>query len=97
MMSEGKMKETQWLGLGITLILCLFSTSSLAAVIINNENTDQIITVTEGASKHEMVITVGEQTDFCAGGCFVMLPNGDREVLTGSETIILQDGKATIK
>ncbi|MBR7651255.1 hypothetical protein HED50_05145 [Ochrobactrum oryzae] len=70
---------------------------ALAAQISNNDSGPQTIVVTEGASKREMIVAPGETVEFCASGCFVTFPNGDREALTGDETITLSGGKATLK
>ncbi|MEJ5019730.1 hypothetical protein WH297_08255 [Ochrobactrum vermis] len=71
--------------------------SAYAAQISNKESAPQTIVVTEGASKREMIVAPGENVEFCASGCFVTFPNGDREALTGDETITLSGGKATLK
>jgi hypothetical protein len=70
---------------------------SYAAKISNKDSAAQTIVVTEGASKREMVVAPGDTVDFCSSGCFVTFPNGDREALTGDETITLTGGKATLK
>lgn len=90
-------KSAVCFGFGMMLSLSPLGGSALAAHIINNESVEQTIVVTEGASKRELVITAGEQAEFCPSGCFVTLPNGDREALTGSETITLKEGRATLK
>lgn len=71
--------------------------SVYAAQISNNDSGPQTVVVTEGASKREMIVAPGETVDFCASGCFVTFPNGDREALTGDETITISGGKATLK
>ncbi len=53
--------------------------------------------MTEGGSKNELALAAGETVEFCQSGCFVTMPNGDREALTGSETIEISGGVAKIK
>ena len=53
--------------------------------------------VTEGGSKSELALAAAKPSSFCPNGCFVTLPNGDLEALTGSETIEISGGVARIK
>jgi len=85
------------IGLGAVVILAASMGGSYAAKISNKDSAAQTIVVTEGASKREMVVAPGDTVDFCAAGCFVTFPNGDREALTGDETITITGGKATLK
>jgi hypothetical protein len=81
-----------------TLIAMLAMTSiASAASVINRDGDPQTLIVTEGADKAELTVLPGETLEFCSGGCFVTLPNGDRQALTGSETVEISDGAATIK
>lgn len=68
-----------------------------AATILNSGVEPVIVTVTEGADRTEFEVAPEERLDFCAAGCFVTLPNGDRHVLQGTETLKLQDGGATVQ
>lgn len=68
-----------------------------AASALNRDAEPRTIVVTEGSSTAELAIGAGETVEFCPNGCFVTMPNGDREALTGSETIEISGGKATIK
>lgn len=71
--------------------------SAYAASAVNMDAEAQTIIVTEGSTRSELAIAAGETVDFCPNGCFVTMPNGDREALTGSETIEISGGKAVIK
>jgi hypothetical protein len=83
---------------GITLLVALIPAGpALAASAVYKDAEPRTLVVTEGASKSELVIAPGETVDFCPSGCFVTFPNGDREALTGSETVEIKGGKATIK
>ncbi len=68
-----------------------------AASVVNRDADAQTLMVTEGADKAELTVGPGETIEFCAGGCFVTMPNGDRQALTGSETVEISGGAAKIK
>jgi hypothetical protein len=68
-----------------------------AASAVNLDKEPRTLIVTEGDSKSELAIAGGQTVEFCPSGCFVTLPNGDREVLNGSETVEISGGKAKIK
>lgn len=68
-----------------------------AASAVNRDAEPRTLIVTEGGSKVELAIAAGETVEFCESGCFVTLPNGDREVLTGTETVEISGGAARIK
>lgn len=68
-----------------------------AASVINRDADAQTLIVTEGADKAELVVGAGETVEFCTSGCFVTMPNGDRQALTGSETVEISGGVASIK
>ena len=74
-----------------------FAAPALAASAVNLDNATQTIVVTEGGNRQELDIAPGETVNFCPNGCFVTLPNGDREALTGAETVEISGGSATIK
>lgn len=68
-----------------------------AASAINLDSEQQTIVVTEGGSRTEIVIGPGESVEFCPTSCFVTFPNGDRQALTGSETIEIAQGRGRIR
>jgi hypothetical protein len=68
-----------------------------AASITNKDAEPQTVVVTEGADKSELTLGAGETQEFCAAGCFVKMPNGDRVALTGAETVEISGGAATVK
>lgn len=68
-----------------------------AASAVNLDSEPRTLIVTEGGSKSELALAAGETVEFCSGGCFVTMPNGDREALTGNETIEISGGVARIK
>lgn len=68
-----------------------------AATITNKDGGAITVTVTEGGQQSEVGIGPGESVSVCAGGCFVTMPNGDREALSGGETVEISGGKASIK
>ena len=85
--------KTVYLGLAAVFL----ASSANAATIVNNGSEPMMVTVTEGADRSEVEIAPAESMDFCLSGCFVTLPNGDRHVLTGTETLELREAGATIK
>ena len=68
-----------------------------AATVTNKDAAAIMIVVTEGGQKTEVGIEAGQSVSVCAGGCFVTMPNGDRETLSGGETVEISGGKASIK
>ncbi|MEP9388507.1 hypothetical protein [Mesorhizobium sp. KR9-304] len=71
--------------------------SAQAASAVNLDQEPRTLIVTEGGNKSELSLGGGESMDFCPSGCFVTMPNGDIEALTGSETIEISGGQARIK
>jgi hypothetical protein len=78
------------------MLSCL-SCSALAASVTNSDGEAALLVVTEGGQQSELAVGPGQTVDFCAAGCFVTMPNGDREALGGSEKITISGGKATIQ
>ena len=79
--------------------LCLLATgaSAQAASAVNLDSEPRTLIVTEGGSKSELALAGGESIDFCPSGCFVTMPNGDIEALTGSETVEISGGVGRVK
>jgi hypothetical protein len=80
-----------------TAMLLAASGQALAASATNLDNEPRSLIVTEGGNQTELVVGAGETVEFCLTGCFVTMPNGDREALTGSEIIEIANGVAKIK
>lgn len=68
-----------------------------AASVVNNDSEARTVIVAEGSARSELVVEPGASQTFCPTGCFVTLPNGDRQALTGEETIEIKDGVGRIK
>lgn len=79
-----------------TSLLALAGVTS-AASIVNRDAETQTVIVTEGGSQSEVAVASGQTAEICPDGCFITLPNGDRQALTGSEVIEISGGKATIR
>ena len=77
--------------------LVLAGSTAFGASAVNRDAEPHTLIVTEGGNKYELALAAGETVEFCANGCFVTMPNGDREALTGNETIEISDGVARIK
>jgi len=71
--------------------------ASAAATVINKDDQSHILIVTEGSTKVEVVLNAGATTLLCPAGCFITMPSGDRETLSGEETIEIINGSAVIK
>lgn len=78
-------------------ILVAFSGVAHAASAVNKDAETRTLIVTEDGSKTELALAAGETAEFCPNGCFVTMPNGDLEALTGSETVEISGGIARIK
>lgn len=70
---------------------------AFAASVTNFDNQPYTLLVTEGGNQSEIALPAGDTIQFCPSGCFVTMPNGDREVLSGSETIEISGGQAKFK
>lgn len=84
------------------LLLAILATTlagqaATAATAVNRDGEPRTIMVTEGGRQTELVIAAGETLQFCPTGCFVTLPNGDREALTGTETLEISGGQGRIR
>ena len=71
--------------------------SAGAASAVNRDSEPRTLIVTEGGSKSELALAAGETVDFCPNGCFVTMPNGDLEALTGGETVEISGGVGRVK
>lgn len=70
--------------------------AAAAATVTNLDDTAHTLVVSEGDSRTELSIGPGETIQICAAGCFVTMPNGDREVLTGTETLEIEASRGRI-
>lgn len=80
-----------------TVLLIAVGNQAFAASATNFDNEPRSLLVTEGGNQTEIALGAGETVQFCPNGCFVTMPNGDREALTGSEVIEISGGQAKIK
>ena len=79
-----------------TSLLALAGVASAASVVNRDAETHTLI-VTEGGAQSEVAVPAGQTAEICPNGCFVTLPNGDRQALTGSEVIEITGGQARIR
>ncbi|RWC31442.1 MAG: hypothetical protein EOS56_11775 [Mesorhizobium sp.] len=86
-----------WKSLVAAVALVAAIGSAHAASAVNKDAETRTLVVTEGGSKTDLALAGGETVEFCPNGCFVTLPNGDLEALTGSETVEISGGVARIK
>lgn len=86
-----------WKSLITGTMLLAASGAAFAASAVNKDAETRTLMVTEGGNKSELALAAGETVEFCPSGCFVTLPNGDLEALTGSETVEISGGVAKVK
>ena len=81
----------------ITILTALASVAAtgagLAASAVNLDSEPRTIAVTENGTQTEIIIPPGGSVEFCPVGCFVRMPDGDVEVLTGFEVIEISGGE----
>lgn len=81
-----------------TLLMMVATVAQAAsATLVNRDGEAQVVTVTEGSNRVEVSVDPEQSVDFCPAGCFVTLPNGDRQALEGGETIEIRGGAAFIQ
>ncbi len=78
------------------VVLTGLSGAGVAATVTNGDGDAVLLKVTEGGQQSELAVGPGQTVEFCASGCFVTMPNGDREALSGAEKVTISGGKATI-
>lgn len=78
-------------------LIVVAGSQALAASATNLDPEPHTLIVTEGGNQSELAVAAGETVEFCPSGCFVTLPNGDREALTGAEIIEISGGVAKFK
>ena len=81
----------------IAAVLGLSASAVQAATVVNMDDTDYTLTVTEAGERSEIGLAAGQTISLCNAGCFLTLPNGDRETLSGTETVEISGGRARIK
>lgn len=79
------------------ILMMVAGGQALAASATNLDGEPRTLLVTEGGNQTELTLAAGETVDFCPTGCFVQMPNGDREALTGTENVEISGGQAKIK
>ena len=89
------MKKTLIAAAALTVALAPAALAS-AASVTNLDDTEHTLIVTEGGNQVELSIGPGETIEICPEGCFVTMPNGDREVLTGTETLSIEASRGRI-
>ena len=77
--------------------LCLTAAVSHAATVENKDEKAYTLVVTEGGQRTEIAVGAGQSMTLCNSGCFLTLPNGDRETLSGGETVEISGGRAKVK
>lgn len=70
---------------------------ALAATVTNSDDTTHTLVISEGGNQSSVTIAPGETIEVCPSGCFVTMPNGDREVLTGSEKLYIEASRSVFE
>ena len=82
----------------ITLtVLAMTASGALAASVTNKDADVQVLVVTEDGAKREVAVEAGASVEICPSGCFITMPSGDRETLSGSEAVDIVGGSAVIR
>lgn len=77
-------------------ILAAFPAVVFAATVTNLDNEAHTLVITESGQQVEIEISAGDTIEICPTGCFVVMPNGDREVLTGTERLEIEASRGKI-
>ncbi len=80
-----------------TIAILAITGTAHAANIVNLDQQAHSLQITENGVQSDIGIQPGETVSACNSGCFITLPSGDRETLTGGETVEIVGGKAVIK
>ncbi len=78
-------------------VLAMTAGGAFAASVTNKDADAQVLVVTEDGAQREVAVEPGAKVDICPAGCFITMPSGDRETLSGSETVDIVGGSAVIK
>ena len=79
------------------VVLGAMPVAAMAATVTNTDDKPHTLIITEGGNQSEVMIAPGETISVCPSGCFVTMPNGDREVLTGTETLHIEASRGVFE
>jgi hypothetical protein len=85
------------LSLAVSSLAIATCGQSAAATLTNRDAVPQLVKVTTAIGKIDVVVRAGETLELCPQGCFMTFPNGDKEALSGGETIEILDGVGRIQ
>ena len=72
-------------------------THARAATVTNLDADPFVLVVTEGENRAEFAVRTEQTLEYCLEGCFLMLPNGDRNALSGEEAYEISGGRISRK
>ncbi|MEN0000704.1 MAG: hypothetical protein AAF940_07460 [Pseudomonadota bacterium] len=82
---------------GVAALLWLCAPVIVFSASVTNGDADPLtLVITENGERSEVVLAGNQTQSLCATGCFLTLPNGDRVVLSGGETVSISGGRAII-
>lgn len=82
---------------GLFALPVVTASQAVGATLTNRDADPFVLIVTEGSDRTEVTVSSGETLEFCFGGCFVALPNGNRAALSGNEAIEISGGRIKAK
>ncbi len=85
------------LSLAVASLVAVSSIQAVAATVTNRDAVPRLVSVTTTIGKVDVVVKAGETLGLCPQGCFMTFPNGDKEALSGGETIEILDGVGRIQ
>jgi predicted porin len=91
------MKSTIAAAIVAALGLTVAAGAVQAATLVNKGDAPVTVVVTEDGQKNEVTAAPAETVQFCMAGCFITLPNGERQALAGTETVEISGADVLIK
>jgi hypothetical protein len=82
---------------GLGALPLVTASQAIGATLTNLDANPFILIVTEGGDRTEVTVRTGQTLEFCFGGCFVALPDGNRAALSGNEAIEISGGRIRAK
>ena len=85
------------LSLAVASLVAVSSIQAVAATVINRDAVPRLVSVTTPVGKVDVLVRAGETLELCPKGCFMTFPSGDKEALSGGETIEILDGVGRVQ
>jgi hypothetical protein len=82
--------------LAFAWMIAASASQAVAATVTNRDAVPRLVSVTTAIGKMDVVVKAGETLGLCPKGCFMTFPNGDKEALSGGETVEILEGVGRI-